>query len=138
MTTTHKSKTISALLGLTLGSIGAHRFYLYGKKDLYAWLHFSSLPFSFMLSKLYFNLNGLITYSPWLVSLMISLLVTMVLGLTADEKWDAKFNANSGKTSETNWPIAFIIIGAGFLGAMTLLFMIARAFDLYLTGGAYG
>lgn len=135
---THKNKTISTILGFTLGSVGAHRFYLYGKKDTFAWLHFISLPFSFMLAHLYFNLNALVTYSPWMLSLLISLLVTMVLGLTPDEKWDAKFNPNSGKTSDTHWPIAFFIIGSGALGAMTLLFIIARAFDLYFTGGSYG
>ena len=138
MTNQHKNKTLCAFLGLTLGSLGAHRFYLYGKTDRFAWLHFASLPFSFMLTKLYFNLNGLVTYSPWLASLLISLLVTMVLGLRSDEKWDAQFNASSGQTSDTSWPIAFAIIGAGSLGAMTLLFIIARAFDLIYTGGAYG
>ena len=34
-----KSKTVTTWLALLLGSLGAHRFYLYGRRDVLAWLH---------------------------------------------------------------------------------------------------
>ena len=34
-----RSKTLTAALAFLLGSIGAHRFYLYGFRDVYGWAH---------------------------------------------------------------------------------------------------
>ncbi len=34
-----RSKTITAALAFFLGSLGAHRFYLYGPRDVYGWAH---------------------------------------------------------------------------------------------------
>lgn len=138
MTTTYKNKTLASLLSFLFGSLGAHRFYLYGKNDLYGWLHFVSLPFSILMAKLYFNLNSLFTFSPWIISLLISLVVTMTLGLKSDEKWDAQFNPQSDKNNQSSWPVVIIVVLSGSIAAMTLLFIIARTFDLMLTGGAYG
>jgi hypothetical protein len=138
MTTPHKNKTLATFLSFSLGSVGAHRFYLYGKQDPIAWLHALSLPLSFMLSKLYFNLNGFVTYGPWLLSLLVALFMTLVLGLKSDEKWDAQFNAESGQKSDSHWFLALILVFAVACGAIVLIGIMARAFDLLYTGGAYG
>jgi TM2 domain-containing membrane protein YozV len=37
--TTYRSKTASTWLALLGGSLGLHRFYLHGPRDLLAWLH---------------------------------------------------------------------------------------------------
>ena len=34
-----RSKTLTAALAFFFGSIGAHRFYLYGMRDMYGWAH---------------------------------------------------------------------------------------------------
>ena len=34
-----KSKTLATWIALALGSLGAHRFYLHGSRDRWAWLH---------------------------------------------------------------------------------------------------
>ena len=34
-----KSKTLATWLALALGSLGAHRFYLHGWRDVIGWLH---------------------------------------------------------------------------------------------------
>jgi hypothetical protein len=34
-----RSKTITAALAFFFGSLGAHRFYLYGTRDIYGWAH---------------------------------------------------------------------------------------------------
>src|SRR6185437_10093142 len=37
--TRFRSKTLTALLAFLLGSVGAHRFYLYGPRDPFGWAH---------------------------------------------------------------------------------------------------
>jgi TM2 domain-containing membrane protein YozV len=37
--TTYRSKTASTWIALLGGSLGLHRFYLHGPRDLLAWLH---------------------------------------------------------------------------------------------------
>lgn len=138
MSTTYKNKTLATFLSFSLGSLGAHRFYLHGKSDPIAWLHALSLPLSILLSKLYFNLNEFVTYGPWLISLLVALFMTLILGLKSDEKWDAKYNADSGKKSDSSWLLALILVFAVGCGAITLIGLMARAFDLLYTGGAYG
>jgi TM2 domain-containing membrane protein YozV len=134
----HKSKAVAAFLCLTLGSVGIHRFYLYGKRDPIAWLHFVSLPISILLSILYFNLQKEVTFIPWGLSFMISFLTTLKIGLKSDEKWDLQFNAKSSMKSDSEWPVALICVLAVAMGAITFLFALARSLDLLLTGGSYG
>ncbi|MBR7746587.1 hypothetical protein KDM92_08340 [Undibacterium sp. BYS107W] len=134
----HKNKTLTVLICLLFGSLGAHRLYLYGKRDNFAWLHFMSLPISFLISKLYFNLNFFITFGPWMLSFLISILMCLVLGLKSDEHWDAQFNPHSGTKSASSWPLAILLVFSVGLGAISLLFVMARGFDLLYTGGAYG
>ena len=138
MTIQHKNKTLATFLSFPLGGLGAHRFYLYGKNDAIAWLHFASLPLSYFLSKLYFNLDPFITYLPFMLSLLVAVISALVLGLSSDEKWDAQHNSNSGKQSDSSWLLALIIVLDVGAGAIILIGMMARAFDLLYTGGAYG
>jgi hypothetical protein len=35
----YKSKTLAAWLALLVGTMGLHRLYLYGLKDVWGWLH---------------------------------------------------------------------------------------------------
>ncbi len=46
MASTHKNKTFATLLAALLGGAGMHRFYLYGQRDIWAWVHAASLPLS--------------------------------------------------------------------------------------------
>ena len=138
MTSKHKNKTIATLLAATLGSFGAHRFYLYGKRDQFAWLHFLSLPISLLLTNLLFHLPLLITMSPWAVSLLIGMFTALILGLKSDEKWDAQFNHDANKKSESTWPLALVLVLTMAFGAFALIFVLARGFALLYTGGVDG
>ncbi|MES2073571.1 MAG: NINE protein [Pseudomonadota bacterium] len=138
MNPTHKNKTLATFLAAVLGSIGLHRFYLSGWKDKWAWLHFVTLPISLILGNLYFGLPSLLTYSLLVLSLLISVIEALVLGLTPDEKWDAIHNPASGKSSESSWPLALILVLTLGIGAGILIAVLARTFDLLYTGGAYG
>jgi hypothetical protein len=134
----HKNKALTSFLASTLGSIGIHRFYLAGRRDKWGWLHMASIPLSLALSKHFFNLPLLATMSPFVLSFLASLLEALVLGLMADEKWDAKYNPESGQHSDTGWPLALSLVLTTGIGAMALIAVLARSFDLLYTGGAYG
>jgi TM2 domain-containing membrane protein YozV len=138
MTAKHKNKTIATLLAATLGSLGAHRFYLFGKRDQFGWVHLLSLPISLLLSNLLFHLPLLITMSPWAISLLISMFTALVLGLKSDEKWDAQYNSQSNQKSDSTWPLALILVLTMAFGAFVLIFVLARGFALLYTGGVDG
>jgi TM2 domain-containing membrane protein YozV len=112
----HKNKTFSTLLATLFGGLGAHRFYLYGKKDVWAWVHVLTLP----------------------ISIFAGFIGALVIGLTPDEKWDAQHNTASGHASDSSWVVILLVVVTFAVGATALVAAIARLTDLYLTGGAYG
>lgn len=112
----HKNKTVATLLSTLLGGIGAHRFYLYGKADFWAWIHVATFP----------------------LSIFAGFIGALVIGLTPDAKWDAQHNAHSGRHSQSGWPVVLVVVVTFALGSTAVIATIARGFDLYLTGGAYG
>lgn len=134
----HKNKTLAALLSFLLGAAGIHRFYLRGLGDLWGWLHFASLPASVALMSAEPEWPLLVTASPLILSMLAASIETFVIGLMPDEKWDSLWNASSGRQSDSRWPVALLMVANLFYGATLLLAVLARAFDLMLTGGAYG
>jgi hypothetical protein len=70
--------------------------------------------------------------------MLAGFLQALVLGLMSDEKWDATFNPGSGRSSETRWPLAVILVATMLVGCGSLIATISRLFDLLYTGGAYG
>jgi len=138
MARAHKNKTFATLLASVLGGIGAHRFYVYGKRDFWAWVHLVTLPLSVLAI-------ASASARPWLflgmffvISVLAGFLEALVIGLTPDEKWDARHNPNSAQTSASGWPVVVLIIATMFAGTTGLIAVIARTFDLLFTGGAYG
>jgi len=116
MAAAHKNKTLAALLAALLGGLGAHRFYLFGKKDLRAWIYVLLFP----------------------LSVFAGFLAALVIGLTPDDKWDARFNPHSGRASHSGWAVILLVILTFALGSTAVIAVLARMLDLYLTGGAYG
>ncbi len=138
MTAPHKNKTLATLLSFFLGAAGLHRFYLRGATDLWGWLHFASLPATGLLLSTLPDQPLLVTAAPLILSMLVASIETFVIGLTPDEQWDARWNAGSGRKTDSRWPIPTLMVLNLFYGATLLLTVIARAFDLMLTGGAYG
>jgi hypothetical protein len=62
----------------------------------------------------------------------------LLLGVTADEKFDAAFNVGSEGRSDSRWPLALLLVATMLVGATVLISTMARLFDLLYTGGAYG
>ena len=134
----HKTKTLATALALFLGTFGAHRFYLHGAVDRLGLLHASSLPVSALIFSKADGVNPFYALLPLLVSSVAAFIGALVIGLTPDDKWDARFNAGSGTESRSNWPLALLLVLTLLVGATVLIATISRLFDLMYTGGAYG
>jgi hypothetical protein len=138
MTVLHKNKTFSTLLASVAGGIGLHRFYLRGLADKWGWLHAASLLGCAAVFATWPKADPYFLLLPLILSILIGFLEALVLGLMPDEKWDASFNAGSGKQSNSKWPLAVILVATLMVGAFGLIGAIARLFDLLYTGGVYG
>jgi TM2 domain-containing membrane protein YozV len=138
VTRRHKSKTLAALLAFLFGGMGLQRLYLRGPRDPWLWLHLACLPAAWLVATLAPQADPFYKLLPIMLSGLAGFLEALVLGLMADGRWDARFNPDSGKHSDTRWPIAFVLVAAMMVGAASLIATISRFFDLLYTGGAYG
>jgi hypothetical protein len=124
-----KSKTLATWIALLGGSLGLHRFYLHGLRDLPGWLHplptllgayglrrVEALGQDDRLSWLLIPLGG--------ITVAAGMLAAIVYGLTADEKWDARFN-RGGPASRSGWGAVIGVIFALLIGAGVLMATIA-------------
>ena len=138
MTASHKNKTFAALLALLFGGAGLHRFYLHGLRDRWGWLHAAALLLSGGLLAQDPSRALLVNTAPLVLSVLAACIETFVIGLMADEKWDARYKAASGQHSDTSWMVAVLMVVNLGYGATLMLIALARSFDLLLTGGSYG
>jgi TM2 domain-containing membrane protein YozV len=138
MAVTHKNKTLDTFLAAAFGSLGVHRFYLHGWRDIWAWLHLASAPISVFAILVGSGQPVLFLGSLFLVSALTAFVEALVIGLVPDDKWDAAYNRHSGRKSESGWPLALLLVLTMGIGAIALIATIARTFDLLFTGGAYG
>ena len=124
-----RSKTVAAWLALLLGAVGIHRIYLYGRRDVLAWLH--PLPTLIGLAGVVRMRNlGQDDRIAWLliplVGLMLSLgaLTAIVWALTSDDQWDLRHNAGV-RSASSGWG-AVLAAGASLMvGGVVLIGTIA-------------
>ena len=138
MISPHKNKTLATALAFLLGGLGVHRFYLKGGTDRLGLLHLCSLPVAGLVYSLGQAPNPFWVLLPIFISCIVGFLEALVIGLTPDEKWDARFNPASGRHSQSNWMLAVLLVLTLLVGATAVIAAIARLFDLLYTGGAYG
>ena len=135
----HKNKTLSTLLAILFGGLGAHRFYLYDKKDYWAWLSVLAFALLYLATVARLPQAVFITFLTFVaIAFFSGLIAALAIGLTPDEKWDRQHNPGSGRTSNSGWTVILLVIVTFALGSTALIAAIARSFDLYLTGGALG
>jgi hypothetical protein len=138
MATRHKNKTFTTFLASVFGGLGAHRFYLYGIKDFWAWAHFLTVPISLLAIAFGADRPVMFLAALFVLSVLTGIIEALVIGLTPDEKWDALHNRDSGRQSDSGWLIALLLVLTVGIGAIAMIAAIARTFDLLYTGGAYG
>lgn len=134
-----RSKTITAALAFFFGSIGAHRFYLYGTRDIYGWAHLIGtligIPGALLVvASDRTSMLGWVMAFPGAVSLLAAFLAAIVYGLRPDEKWDAQFNAQTQRKSNSGWTVIFIVIFSLLVGAFLLMTGLAISFQTYFEG----
>src|SRR4051812_40827656 len=102
MSTFHKNKTFATLLAAALGGLGAHRFYLFNKRDVWGWAHLASVPCSLLLIWLMPPGQPLLFLAaPLVMSILAAFIEALVIGLTPDDKWDAQHNPDSARQSKS-------------------------------------
>ncbi|MFY8116911.1 MAG: hypothetical protein ACOVLH_03835 [Roseateles sp.] len=133
--TSPKSKTVSTWLALLLGSLGLHRFYLYGLKDLWGWLHIP--PTLLGLQGLHrMETLGQDDRLSWLLmpmlglSLAAAMLSAIIYGLTPDEKWQEQHNPGlPGRPS--GWGAIIGVVLSLLIGGAVLMSTIAFSAQRY-------
>jgi len=137
MAAAHKNKTVATLLALLLGGFGVHRFYLKPGADRIGLLHLCCLPVTGILYGAV-KPHPFYIVLPLLVSYIAGFVEALVIGLTPDEKWDAQYNAHSGRESRSNWVLVLLLVITMLVATTVLIGTIARLSDVMYTGGAYG
>lgn len=135
----NKNKTLATWLALAGGQLGIHRLYLYGGKDLLAWLH----PVVAALG--WWGVQRVRQYGQddqlaWVLvpllgfTLAATALAAIYYGLMAPEKWNAQHNPGSPPDSaagKTNWLSMAAIILALLFGTIALMSSIVFSFQRY-------
>jgi TM2 domain-containing membrane protein YozV len=136
-----RSKTLTAALAFFFGSLGMHRFYLYGFRDGFGWLHLActvmGVPGVWLLiaTQRAAPIGWWLTV-PGMISLLAAFLAAIVYGLRPDPKWDAQFNAKADRHSRSGWAVIFVVIFSLFFGAFLLMTGLALAFQTYFESQA--
>jgi hypothetical protein len=117
-----RNKALAALLAATLGIFGAHRLYL-GLRGWWLPLAVTAV----MLPLLYGVENWY--RSPAFFILMVPVVAGFIaalrLALMPDEKFDASFNAHSGRKNQSGWNAVLVAVVTLMFGAMVLLTTLA-------------
>ena len=130
-----KSKTLATWLAFLTGSLGLHRLYLHGLRDVLGWLHIvpASLGVYGVMRMLEFGQDDRLAWAliPLLgLVLAGSMLAAIVYGLTPDEKWNARYNPDAPAT-DSGWGVIFGVVGALIVGATVLIATIAFSGQRY-------
>lgn len=131
----YKSKTIATWLALLLGSLGVHRFYLYGLKDKLAWLH----PWPTLVGLYGVQRMGELGQDDQLAWVLIpilglmmslSMLMGIVYGLTSDEKWNQTHNPGQ-PVRASGWANIIGMVLCLMMGGICLMSTIAFSAQRY-------
>ncbi len=125
----YRSKTLAAWLALLLGTLGWHRLYLHGLRDPLAWLHVPAALLGLAGVVRMLNL-GQDDRIAWLLIPLLGIVIsaamlqTLVIALTPDERWDARYNAGQ-RARPTAWGPVLAAIAALLLGGGVLMGTVA-------------
>lgn len=126
--TPFRHKALAALLAFLFGALGLHRLYL-GLK--WWWL---PLAVTAAMAPLLFGVRNWYQ-SPAFFVLMVPVVAgfihALVIALMPDEKFDARFNAGSGRRNGSGWNAVLVAIATLFFGTIVLMTTLVLLFQTY-------
>lgn len=125
----YKSKALATWIALVGGTLGLHRFYLHGLRDVWGWLHPvpTVLGWIGVQRALQFGQDDRLSWLliPFLgVVLSGTMLMAIVYALTPDDRWNARYNP-AGPASRTGWAVVIGAALALLVGAAALMATVA-------------
>jgi hypothetical protein len=124
-----RSKSLATWLAVIGGTLGLHRFYLYGWRDIPGWLY--PLPTLLGLAGVQrMRAFGQDDRVAWLLipvlglTISIAMLTAIIYGLTPDDKWAARHSPGQAAQA-TGWAPVLGAIVALLLGASVLMGTVA-------------
>ena len=132
----HKNKTLATWIALIGGSLGLHRFYLGGLRDIWGWLY----PLPTMLGLLGvqrmqdFGQDDQLAWAliPLLgLAMAAGMLSAIVYGLTPDERWLSRHNPTETIPEASGWAAIIGVVLALFIGAGVLMATLAFSGQRY-------
>ena len=133
-----KNKTTAAFLALIGGQLGLHRLYLFGMKDIWAWMH----PVTAALG--WWGIERVQQYGQddrlaWMLvpllgfTLAATSLAAIYYGLSSPEKWNTRHNSSILHTTagDTRWLTIAIVVFSLLFGAVALMSSLAFSFQRY-------
>ncbi len=130
-----KSKTLATWIALVGGSVGLHRFYLHGFRDVLGWLLVVPTMVGLYGVQRMRHL-GLDDRLAWVLipllgaTLSIAMLSAIVVGLTPAERWAARFDPG-GAPQPMNWATVIGVVAALIVGGIVLMATIAFSAQHY-------
>jgi hypothetical protein len=131
----YKSKTLATWIALVGGSLGLHRFYLYGLRDIWGWLWWLPTLLGAYGVERVLKL-GQDDQLAWLLvpllglALASAMLAAIVYGLMPDEQWNARFN-RQGREHHAGWTVVCGVVVSLLVGATVLMSTIAFSGQRY-------
>lgn len=118
----HYSKIVASLLAALLGVFGAHWWYL-GRR--WAWLATVVPCLLMLLIPLYPVWWDNPPFLLLIIPLTAGFIEALVFALKPDEKFDARYNPQSGRQTVTGWNAVLIAIAVTFFGGAIMIYGIA-------------
>ena len=135
-----RSRAVATWLALVGGSLGAHRFYLHGRGDVWAWLH----PLPTLVGAYGFwrmrefgvdDARGSLLVPLLGAMLVATMLQAIVYGLASDERWAARHGAASAAV-QRGWLTYVGVVVALAVGASVAVATIAFTAQRYFESRA--
>jgi len=135
-----RSRAVATWLALFGGSLGLHRFYVHGARDVWAWVHpWPTLLGAFGFWRLHeFGVDDargsfLVLFLGVMVA--VSMLEAIVYGLTSDEQWTRRHGTAPAPRGPA-WP-TYVAVGLALaIGAAVAMATIAFAAQRYFESRA--